>query len=129
MKTEIKVMKADFSQILRRYIARQVHFNLSHFGNRVGPLDIRVLGNQEFPGDGTRCCITAEIAPLGRVNVEESGPDLYTAVEKAITEMRLAVAYELERFRDMDTAARNDSNDRNPPQLFVVTKPESKEKR
>lgn len=97
----INLGTTHFPQILRRYIARQLHFLLGQFGGRVGRLDLRVLGKSISPDGYARCQISAKVLPSGHVFVEETASDLYLAIDAAAATH--AFAGELRRLRQLET--------------------------
>ena len=101
MQVEVKLSKVDVTEALRRYIARRLHFSLGRFAGRVGRLDVRIVGSEHSHGDGNQCLIDAEIVPFGRVSVEESSPDMHTAIDRATTRIGRLFAQELARMRDL----------------------------
>jgi ribosome-associated translation inhibitor RaiA len=103
MNMELQLSKTDLSEVLRRYIARRLHFSLGRFGNRVGRLAVRIVGFAGSPGSENRCHISAEILPFGQVMVQESGPDLHVAIDRATSKIGRSFARELERVREIRT--------------------------
>lgn len=101
MHVEIKLKKIDVSEALRRYVARRLHFSLGRFAERVGRLDVRIAGSERLHGARHQCQIDAEIVPFGRVSVEESSPEMHTAIDRATARIGRLFAQELERIRDM----------------------------
>ncbi|HKR32687.1 MAG TPA: HPF/RaiA family ribosome-associated protein [Terriglobales bacterium] len=101
MHVELKLSKVDVSEALRRYVARRLHFSLGRFAERVGRLDVQILGSQHMHGSRNQCRIDAEIVPFGRVSVEESSPDMHAAIDRATTRIGRLFAQELARIRDL----------------------------
>jgi ribosomal subunit interface protein len=101
MQVEVKLSKVDVSEALRRYVARRLHFSLGRFAGRVGRLDVRIVGSERLHGARNQCQIDAEIVPFGRVSIEESSPDMHTAIDRATTRIGRLFAQELARIRDL----------------------------
>ena len=99
MHVDVKLSKVDVSEALRRYVARRLHFSLGRFAGRVGRLDVRIVGSERL--HGARCQIDAEIVPFGRVSVEESNPDMHTAIDRATARIGRLFAQELARIHDL----------------------------
>ena len=101
MNVAVHLGKTDLSEAMRQYIARRLHFSLGRFGARVGRLDVRIAGSPRLHGSRSHCHINAEIVPFGSVTVEESSPDMYTAIDRATTRIGRLFSQELDRMRDM----------------------------
>jgi len=97
MQVSTHVNDADLAQALQQYVERRLHFALSRFGGRVGQVTVRI--SSDSPAT-SRCRISTEVMPFGRVAVEESDPDLFTAVDRATGRIGRLFGRELERYRD-----------------------------
>ncbi|HET9742271.1 MAG TPA: HPF/RaiA family ribosome-associated protein [Terriglobales bacterium] len=100
---EFQLSKTDLSEMMRRYVARRLHFALGRFGSRVGLLSVRIAGYDGSPGARHLCQISAQMAPFGEVSVQESHPDLHLAIDRACGKIARSFARELERMRDLRT--------------------------
>jgi ribosome-associated translation inhibitor RaiA len=91
------INEANLSESLRSYLERKLRFALARFRDRVGLLTVRTSAE----GRGkARCRIIAEILPFGRVVAEETGPDIFSAADRATGMIGRRVHRELERARD-----------------------------
>jgi ribosome hibernation promoting factor len=97
MQIRMHVTDSDVSEALRAYIERRLRFALSRFGNRVGPIIVRL--RSDGPAEHY-CRMSAEILPFGRVMVTQSDFDLFTAIDRAAGKIGLQFGRELERLRD-----------------------------
>jgi ribosomal subunit interface protein len=97
MQISVHNKEADLDEALRSYVERRLRFSLARFGNRVGLVTARTGANSP---NQTRCRISAEILPFGRVTAEEHGPDLFAAIDRATGAIGRRVARELGRLRD-----------------------------
>lgn len=97
MHVAMHINDADLVEGLRSYIERRLRFALGRFGGRVGHLTVRIGADGKV---ASRCRISAEVLPFGRVAVEERDPDLFTAVDRATGRIGRLFGRELERARD-----------------------------
>ncbi len=97
MNVSIHVNNADLDQAFRNYIERRLRFALGRFGSRVGQVVFRLTADGQ---NQTRCRVSTEVLPFGRVAVEEIDPDLCSAVDRATGRLGRLFGRELERGRD-----------------------------
>lgn len=97
MQLEVRAARADFADAFRKYVERRLRFALGRFGSRVGGVTVRVSADGR---SGSRCRISAEVRPFGRVAVEESDPDLMAATDRATGRIGQLFGRELDRARD-----------------------------
>ena len=97
MHIQTNVNDSDASDAVRSYVERRLRFALGRFGERVGHITVRIRPDGPF---GNHCRIRAEIVPFGQVFVEQSDPDLFTAVDRASGKMGRQFGRELERIRN-----------------------------
>jgi putative sigma-54 modulation protein len=88
---------ADLGDAFRSYVERRLRFALGRFGGRVGQVTVRVSGDGRAQ---SRCRISSEVLPFGRVAVEESDPDLFAAIDRATGRIGRLFGRELERARE-----------------------------
>jgi ribosome-associated translation inhibitor RaiA len=88
---------ADLVKAFSSYVERRLRFALGRFGRRVGQVTVRIDG--DGPAE-SRCRISTEVLPFGRVAVEESDPDLFAAIDRATGRIGRLFGRELERARD-----------------------------
>ena len=97
MRITTHMNNTDLNQAFASYIERRLRFALGRFGGRVGQVTVRfTAGGSSI----TTCRITTEMVPFGRVAVEESDADLFTAVDRATGRIGRLFGRELERVRD-----------------------------
>jgi ribosomal subunit interface protein len=88
---------AALGKAFKSYVDRRLRFALGRFGSHVGPTTVNIGGNGRSE---SRCQISIEVLPFGRVAAEESGPDLFAAIDGATGKIRRLFGRELERARD-----------------------------
>lgn len=93
--------EADLSEAFKSYVERRLRFALGRYGNRVGDVAVRV--GVEGP-TLSRCRISVELLPFGRVAVDETGTDLFGAVDRATGRVGRLFGRELERIHDTRTS-------------------------
>lgn len=97
MQVAIHINDADLGKAIKSYVDRRLRFALGRFGGHVGQIAVRIGGNG--PSE-SRCRISTEVLPFGRVAVEESDPDLFAAIDRATGRIGRLFGRELERARD-----------------------------
>lgn len=97
MQIEMHINNADVAKAFRSYVERRLRFALGRFGGRVGQISVRLCG--DGPAE-VRCRISTEVLPFGGVAVEESDPDLFTAIDRATGRIGRSFGRELERARE-----------------------------
>jgi ribosome-associated translation inhibitor RaiA len=99
MKIQIRQHDSLVTEALRTYALRRLGFALGRFGESVGDVIV-----QFSDGDGTdggidqRCQI--QVGLPRSVKVEETGGDLFVAVDRAADRASRAVARSLARYRE-----------------------------
>lgn len=91
------VVEADLGVAFKTYIERRLQFALSRYSGRVGHVAVRVStdGRSE-----SRCRISADLVPFGRVSVDEADADLFAAIDRATGRIGRLFGRELERLRE-----------------------------
>ena len=97
MQVTMHINDADLVEGFNSYVERRLRFALGRFGGRVGHVAVRVGADGR---SASRCRISAEILPFGQVEVEESAPDLFIAIDRATGRIGRLFGRELERARD-----------------------------
>jgi putative sigma-54 modulation protein len=87
----------NLAEAFKFYIERRLRFALGRFGERVGLVTLRISG--DGPAE-CRCRISADLLPFGRVEVEESDVDLFSAIDRAAGRVGRLFGRELGRARD-----------------------------
>ena len=98
MRVATHINDADLSGALKSHIERRLRFALARFGERVGQVAVRITA--DGPAQ-SRCRISAEVLPFGRVAAEENDSDLFAAVDRATGRIGRMVSRELDRCRDV----------------------------
>lgn len=97
MQVSMHITEVDLGESLRCYLERRLRFALARFRDHVGLITVRTSAE----GRGkARCRIIAEMLPFGRVIAEETGPDLFSAADRATAAIGRRVGRELDRARD-----------------------------
>jgi putative sigma-54 modulation protein len=102
MNIELRVSNAGIAELLKRYIERRLQFALGRFGERVSNVLVRLHASGR--GSESKCRITVELRPMGRVAVEVRDPDLFTAMDRAAGRLSRRVGRELDRLSDFRTS-------------------------
>ncbi len=97
MQMSIEITRTGLAEAFNAYVERRLRFALGRFGGRVGQVRVRIAPDARSI---TRCRISTEILPFGRVAVEESDPDLFAAVDRATGRIGRLFGRELDRVRD-----------------------------
>lgn len=97
MQVSMHISEVDLGESFRSYLERRLRFALARFRDRVGLVTVRT--SAEGRGQA-RCRIIAETLPFGRAIAEETGPDLFSAVDRATANIGRRVGRELDRARD-----------------------------
>jgi ribosome-associated translation inhibitor RaiA len=95
LQLDLRLREGDLTDFLHAYIDRRLRFVLSRFGDRVGQISVRISRTRQ-----SDCRITLELRPFGRVAVQESGPDLSVAIDRATGRIGRLLGRELDRIRD-----------------------------
>jgi ribosome-associated translation inhibitor RaiA len=104
MQVDLRIRNIDLEEVLLSYIERRLRFAFSWFGDRVGRIAVNVSGlNGPRGGTSKNCSISADIAPLGRLVVEESALDVHAAIDRAIGRMGRLIGQRLERAPQLTT--------------------------
>jgi len=96
MRMAIHIDDANLAEAFRAYTERQLRFALGCFDGRVGQVTVRITGNEQAE---TRCRVSTEVLPFGRVAVEETDSDLFAAIDRATGRIGRLFGRELERGR------------------------------
>ena len=97
MRLTTHIGDVDLAEAFKSYIDRRLRFVLGRFGERVGEVTVRIGG--DGPGQN-RCRISTEMLPFGRVAIEESGHDLFSAIDRATGRIGRLFGRELDRVRN-----------------------------
>src|SRR4051794_7898211 len=92
MNLRVQVSNAGIDELLGGYIEKRLRFALGHFRDRVGDVLVKVNGNRE-------CRITTELLPFGKFVIDESGPELFSTIDRAIARLGRRFGRELDRVR------------------------------
>jgi ribosomal subunit interface protein len=98
MQLELRTVNTDLAEVLRGYVQRRLRFALRRFGHRVGDIAVTVTRKSRTESS---CRIVAEVLPFGLVGLKESGPDLFTAINRATGRIGRLLGRELERLREV----------------------------
>ena len=81
MHTELRLYNINAERLLLNYIERRLSFALSHLGERVGRLTVRINSTGSGRKDLT-CRIIADLHLLGTVMAEATETDAYAAIDR-----------------------------------------------
>lgn len=98
MQLDVRTHNLDISEVLTNYVERRLRFALGRFGERVGQISVRLCRNARTEME---CRISTELKPFGRVAVEETDTDLFTAVDRATGRVGRLFGRELQRSHDI----------------------------
>jgi ribosomal subunit interface protein len=94
------------SPALRQYVERRLSVALGRISNRLPLVTVRLVDdNGPKGGVDKRCRLTMTMPPSTAMTVEESGADLYTAIDFAAGRAARAVTREMGRRRANRTLA------------------------
>ena len=97
MHIEFRFQNTDLAEVLKGYIERRLRFAMGRFGDRVERVAVRISGKV----NENECRITADLRPFGRVIVEESDADLFSAVDRAAGRLGRLFGRKLQRLRTL----------------------------
>lgn len=100
MRVAMHTSDVDLTEAVESYVERRLRFALGRFGGRVGQVAVRIGADGKA---NTFCHIHAEVVPGGRVAVQESDPDMFSAVDRATGRVGRLFGRELERAREART--------------------------
>jgi putative sigma-54 modulation protein len=101
MQVGLRIRNTDLVNVLRGYTDRRLRFALSRFGDRVGCIVVSISEcNGTDRGIAKSCHISAELRPFGQVAARETGPDLYTVIDRAAGRMGRLFASRLGRGKE-----------------------------
>ena len=101
MEVEIRIQGIDVANAVRTYAARRIRFALGRFASRVGRVVIRMSDVNGARGGVDQCChISAELLPTGKVVLEQTDADLFSAIDRAADRVGQAFRREIQRLRD-----------------------------
>lgn len=92
---DTRLREGDLTDFLHSYIDRRLRFALSRFGDRIGQISVRVSRSGQC-----ECRIAVELRPFGRLAVQESGPDLFVAIDRVTGRIGRLLGREMDRVRD-----------------------------
>jgi ribosome hibernation promoting factor len=101
MEVEVRIQSVDVADAVRTYAARRIRFALGRVASRVGRVVIRMSDVNGARGGVDQCChISAELLPTGKVVLEQTDADLFTAIDRAAERVGQAFRREIQRLRD-----------------------------
>jgi putative sigma-54 modulation protein len=95
LQLDVRLREGELTDFVRAYVDRRLRFAFSRFGDRVGQISVRISRSHQ-----SDCRIAVELRPFGRVAVQESGPDLFIAIDRATGRIGRLLGRELDRLRD-----------------------------
>jgi ribosomal subunit interface protein len=93
--------KIDWPEPLREHAERRLHLALSRFSRRISLVTVDIRHDAGASTGLQRVCrIAVNLLPKGRVIVDDTQEDLYTAISRLADQTGRAVGRALERERD-----------------------------
>ena len=113
MKIEIRTHRIELSPALEAHIRRRMTRSLRRFQGRLGRIILRLRDvNGPRGGVDKRYRVSVRLAPKGKVRLQQSGSDVYEAVQSASTRLGHLLSRELKRRRE---SRRGRESVRRPP--------------
>ena len=104
MEVEVRIQGTDLADAVRNYAARRLHFALGRFASRIRRIVVRISDTNGVRGGIDQCChISAELHPSGRVVLDQTDADLFTAIDRASERAGQAFTREIQRTRQART--------------------------
>jgi ribosome-associated translation inhibitor RaiA len=104
MEVEVRIQGTDPADAVRAYTARRLRFALGRFASRTGRITVRISDTNGVRGGvDQRCHISAELLPSGKVELDQIGADLFSAIDRAIERVGQAFRREIQRTRGART--------------------------
>lgn len=104
MELEVRIQGTDLADAVRNYTARRLHFALGRFASQIGRIVVRLSDANGVRGGIDQCChISAELRPSGRVVLDQTDADLFTAIDRASERAGHACRREIQRTRQART--------------------------
>lgn len=104
MEIEVRLLETDLGDAVKNYAVRRLRFALGRFSSRVGRVAMRISDINGDRGGVDQCChITADLVRVGKIVIEHTDADLFTAIDRACDRLAQAFRRELERTRESRT--------------------------
>ena len=104
MEVEVRILDTDLADAVRNYTVRRLRFALGRFASRMGRIVVRISDTNGVRGGIDQSChISAELRPSGRVVLDQSDADLFTAIDRASERVGQAFKREIQRTRQART--------------------------
>ena len=92
----VRTRHIDFSEALRDYAARRVQFAIGAFAQRLDQADVCIADvNGPRGGVDKQCVLTLSLKAGGSVFARGTGTDVYSAVDRAATRIRVLLVRRL----------------------------------
>ena len=100
MKLEIR--GESLSPVVIDQVDRRLRFALTRFGRRVRKVKVEVgVGALRGPDRDMCCRVVVHLRPPGRIFIENTAPDMQTAIDRAADRVQRAVARAIEHPRTL----------------------------
>ncbi|MCC7343581.1 MAG: ribosome-associated translation inhibitor RaiA [Deltaproteobacteria bacterium] len=101
MKIEIRGIRKLISPAVREHARRRIHFALGRFEDKVLAVTVRLSDPNGPRGGDDKCCkVEAKLRGHSGVFIEETGGDLYAAIDLAAERLGHAVRRGIEKRKD-----------------------------
>ena len=100
MKLKMHGPAIEWTKENRQHAETRLRFALSRFGQHIGLVTVRILAlNGTRTAISKTCRIVVNLLPMGRITVEQTQPDLLSALDYAADRAGRAVQRELDRVK------------------------------
>ncbi len=105
MEVEVRIQDSNTHDAVRNYVIRRIRFAIGRFASRVGRVVVRTHDTNGVRGGVDQSChVAADVVRGGKIVIEQTDSDLFTAIDRACNRLAEAFHRELERSRDSRTA-------------------------
>ena len=120
MRIDVRERGFKVDEGLRNYVGLRLMSVLDHLAGQVEGVTVRVV-DADTPGDGTekRCRMLARLASACEVHVEEAGPGIYAAIDRAAERLAHGVERALLR-RETRTPRRGQARTGGPQESVSI---------
>jgi ribosome-associated translation inhibitor RaiA len=101
MNVSIRARHLGLSEPLQRYAERRLRFSIGSLRPRLADIELRLEDvNGPRGGIDKLCVIAAVLKPNGRIVVQATDSDAYSAIDRAASRARVALVRRLRRGRE-----------------------------
>jgi ribosome-associated translation inhibitor RaiA len=101
MNTTIKARGMELTEEVKKFIGRRIQFAVDRFAPRLRAVSVSVFDvNGPRGGTDKLCQLSAEVGGIGNIVIEETSPDVSTAVAVGARRLRRAIGQRIHRRRE-----------------------------